>query len=80
VSWDEALDDISRRWQSIIVTDGPTAIMPYSYLGTQGLIQGGALDGRFFARLGATRLVRVMCGSAGGSGEAATIAGRRDMP
>jgi anaerobic selenocysteine-containing dehydrogenase len=73
VSWDEALDDIISHWRGIIAGDGPTAIMPYSYMGTQGLIQGGALDGRFFARLGATRLIRAICGSAGGSGEAATI-------
>src|SRR5262245_15560441 len=73
ISWDTALEEITGRWRQIIASDGPTAVRPYSLMGTQGLIQGGALDGRFFARLGATRLIRAICGSAGGTGEAATI-------
>jgi anaerobic selenocysteine-containing dehydrogenase len=68
VSWDAALDDIVARLQQIIVSDGPTAILPYSYMGTQGFIQNGVMDRRFFARLGATRLEREICGSTGGSG------------
>ncbi|HEY0737417.1 MAG TPA: molybdopterin-dependent oxidoreductase [Herpetosiphonaceae bacterium] len=79
VSWDEALDAITGRFRSIIASDGPTAIMPYSYMGTQGLIQKGAMDGRFFARLGATRLERAICGSTGWSGIAATIGGTTPM-
>lgn len=73
VSWDEILDDISARLKSIIREDGPTAILPYSYMGTQGLIQAFGMDRRFFARLGATRLERKICGSAGSSGVAATM-------
>jgi anaerobic selenocysteine-containing dehydrogenase len=68
VSWDVALDDIVARFQQIIASNGPTAILPYSYMGTQGLIQMGVMDRRFFARLGATRLERAICGSTGGSG------------
>jgi len=68
VSWDAALDDIAARFQQIIAHDGPTAILPYSYMGTQGFIQNGVMDRRFFARLGATRLERAICGSTGGSG------------
>jgi anaerobic selenocysteine-containing dehydrogenase len=68
VSWDTALDDIAARFQQIIASDGPTAILPYSYMGTQGFIQNGVMDRRFFARLGATRLEREICGSTGGSG------------
>ena len=67
VSWDTALADITARLQAIIAESGPTAILPYSYMGTQGLIQMNA-GAPFFARLGATRLVRAICGSAGGSG------------
>lgn len=73
VSWDEALDDVATQLKRIIAEDGPTAILPYSYMGTQGMIQGASLDRRFFARLGATRLERAVCGSAGGSGVAATL-------
>jgi anaerobic selenocysteine-containing dehydrogenase len=73
VSWKDALNDVAAQLTRIIAEDGPTAILPYSYLGTLGMIQGASLDRRFFARLGATRLVRAVCGSAGGSGIAATL-------
>ena len=73
VSWDEALDDIAVRLRTIIETHGPTAILPYSYLGTQGLVQGSAISEPFFGRLGATRLERAVCGSTGLSGISATI-------
>lgn len=72
VSWDHALEDISSVMKQIIAEDGPTAILPYSHLGTQGLIQSSAGD-PFFARLGATRLVRNVCGYAGAEGIAATL-------
>ena len=68
VSWDEALDDIARRLRTIIEQQSAKAILPYSYLGTQGLIQCNGLSARFFARLGATRLERAICGGAGGAG------------
>ena len=73
VSWDEALDDIASRLRRIIDESGAHAVMPYSYLGTQGLLQGEAMSDAFFARLGATHLVRSVCGSAGGTGIAMTI-------
>jgi hypothetical protein len=41
VSWDEALDDIAARLQAIAARD-PQAILPYSYAGTMGLVQGEA--------------------------------------
>ncbi len=67
VSWDEALSDIAARLAAIIADD-PTAILPFSYLGAMGLVQGQSLDRRFFAHLGATRLVRSVCGGAGSAG------------
>ena len=66
-SWDEALGLIAERLQSIIDSpDGPQAILPYSYAGTMGLIQGQAMDHRFFHRIGASLLARTICSSAGG--------------
>jgi anaerobic selenocysteine-containing dehydrogenase len=79
VSWDEALDDIAARLQQIMASDGPTAILPYSYLGTQGLVQQGVMDQRFFARLGATRLEREICGSTGGTGVGMTNGSAQGM-
>jgi anaerobic selenocysteine-containing dehydrogenase len=65
VSWEAALDEVARRVKSIIAESGPTAVLPYSYEGTQGIVQGESLDRRFFARLGASRIQRTICGAAG---------------
>jgi anaerobic selenocysteine-containing dehydrogenase len=73
VDWDEAIDDIAGRLRSIVAESGGESVLPYSYMGTQGLIQGDAVSNPFFARLGATDLVRAVCGSTGLSGEGVTI-------
>jgi anaerobic selenocysteine-containing dehydrogenase len=65
ISWDEALDEISSRLQSISGQFGPEAVLPYSYAGTMGLLNGSGMDRRFFHRLGASRLDRTICSSAG---------------
>ncbi|PPD56377.1 MAG: molybdopterin oxidoreductase, partial [Methylotenera sp.] len=62
ITWDEALDTIVDKWQSIIKTDGSQAIMPASYLGNQGLVHGLNGGDAFFARLGATVTERTFCG------------------
>ncbi len=62
ISWDEALDTIVDKWQSIIQEHGPQAIMPNSYLGNQGLVHGLNGGDAFFARLGATVTERTFCG------------------
>jgi len=64
-SWDEALDLIAARLQKVIDQDGPQAILPYSYAGTMGLLQGSSMDRRFFHRIGASLLARTICASAG---------------
>ena len=66
VSWDEALDEIAARLGEIARSaDGPQAILPYSYAGTMGMIQGESMDRRFFHALGASRLLRTICAAAG---------------
>lgn len=65
VSWDEALDAISERLLAIARRDGPEAILPYSYAGTMGMLNGSGMDRRFFHRLGASRLDRTICSAAG---------------
>src|SRR5438477_11314962 len=66
VTWDEALDEISDRLSAIARSaDGPQAILPYSYAGTMGLVQGSSLDHRFFHLLGASLLDRTICSMAG---------------
>lgn len=68
ISWDEAFDTIALRLKSVAEEFGPEAVLPYSYAGTMGLLNGSGMDRRFFHRLGASRLDRTICSSAGGVG------------
>lgn len=63
ISWDEAIAEIARRWQSIIHDYGAEAILPYSYAGTMGTIGYSAGHALFYA-LGATSLDRTICAPA----------------
>ncbi len=76
VSWDQALDDIAARLRAL---PDPQAVLPYSYAGTMGLVQGEAMAGRFFNRLGASQLDRTICASAGGEGLTQTLGGKVGM-
>jgi anaerobic selenocysteine-containing dehydrogenase len=67
ISWDEALDEIAGKLKAISENYGPEAILPYSYAGTMGLLNGSGMDRRFFHRLGASRLERTICSAAGGA-------------
>ena len=78
VSWDEALGDIARRLSDIAARD-PQAILPYSYCGTMGLVQGEGMAARFFNRLGASLLDRTICASAGAAGLVYTLGGKVGM-
>jgi anaerobic selenocysteine-containing dehydrogenase len=78
VSWDAALDDIATRLKAIAARD-PQAILPYSYAGTMGLVQGESMAMRFFHRLGASRLDRTICSNAGGEALAATYGSKIGM-
>src|SRR5471032_1276823 len=78
VSWDEALDDIATRLAAI-AQRAPEAIVPYSYAGTMGMVQGEGMAARFFNQLGASRLDRTICSSAGGDALAATYGAKVGM-
>ena len=73
ISWDEALDAIASKLQAVAREFGPESILPYSYAGTMGLLNGSGMDRRFFHRLGASRLDRTICSSAGGAALTATL-------
>ncbi|MBL8286810.1 MAG: molybdopterin oxidoreductase family protein [Rubrivivax sp.] len=81
VGWDEALDDIARRLKAIAARDphSAQAILPYSYAGTMGLVQGEGMAARFFHKLGASLLDRTICSNAGGEALAATYGGKVGM-
>ncbi len=62
ISWNEALQTVSDKWKSIISEYGPQAIVPYSYLGNQGLVHGLNGGDSFFNKMGATVCERTFCG------------------
>lgn len=68
VTWDEALDEIAAQLKTVAAEFGSEAILPYSYAGTMGYLQGSGMDRRFFHRLGASRLDRTICSAAGAAG------------
>lgn len=74
ISWDEALDAISARLKPLAAT-APEAILPYSYCGTMGLVQGESMSSRFFNKIGASLLDRTICAMAGATGYKYTIGG-----
>jgi anaerobic selenocysteine-containing dehydrogenase len=63
ISWDEAIDTIHARFSDTIATHGPQAILPYNYLGNEGLVQGLTVGDAFFNKLGATVAEKTFCGS-----------------
>lgn len=73
VSWAEAIAEIAARLQSIIAEHGPEAVLPYSYAGTMGLLQGNGISQRLFNQMGASQLARTICSEAGFEGYLYTI-------
>jgi anaerobic selenocysteine-containing dehydrogenase len=74
ISWDEAIETIAVKLKAI-ASDNPESILPYSYAGTMGLLQGSSMDRRFFHRLGASLLDRTICSTAGMYGMRYTVGG-----
>ncbi|HVV43697.1 MAG TPA: molybdopterin-dependent oxidoreductase, partial [Bryobacteraceae bacterium] len=68
IAWDEALDEIAARLTQASNDAGPESILPYSYAGNMGVLNYGGMDRRFFHRLGASRLDRTICSTAGMAG------------
>jgi anaerobic selenocysteine-containing dehydrogenase len=66
ITWEQAIEAIAQRLAAISRKFGPEAILPYSYAGTIGTLGFGSMDRRFFHRLGASRLERTICSTAGG--------------
>ena len=67
-SWDEALDAAAAGIQRARERFGGESILPYSYMGTQGLIQGNTMSARVMNALGASALERTICATAGITG------------
>ncbi len=74
ISWDDAIGEVAKRLTDIAGSaDGPEAILPYSYAGTMGLVQGSSMDRRFFHSVGASLLDRTICSMAGTVGMRMTV-------
>ena len=78
VSWDDALNDIAARLKAISARN-PLAIVPYSYAGTMGLVQGEGMAARFLNRLGGSHLHRSICAEAGGKAMEYTLGAKVGM-
>lgn len=72
ISWEQAISEVAVALQDIIVQKGGEAILPYSFGGNQGMVQGEAISSRFFAHIGASQLERTICGNAAVAGVLAT--------
>ena len=72
ISWDEALEIIAANLKRI-AANNPQAILPYSYAGTCGLVQGESMAHRFFHQIGASLLDRTICATAGATGYKYTV-------
>src|SRR5918996_732426 len=71
-SWDEAVDLVAAGLTKAREEFGGESILPYSYMGTQGLIQGNTMSARVMNALGASALERTICATAGYTGTAMT--------
>jgi anaerobic selenocysteine-containing dehydrogenase len=79
VSWDDALAEIARRLHGVIDEHGAEAILPFSDAGNQSLLSMMGVNGRFFAHLGASKLLRAICGPTVGAGMQMTNGTGRGM-
>jgi anaerobic selenocysteine-containing dehydrogenase len=73
ITWDEALSEIATQFQTRIAEHGAETVMPVSYLGNQGILNGLSVGDGFFHRLGATVTERTYCDSGACTAYAATI-------
>ena len=74
ISWKEALYEIKSQFTKIIKKNGAESILPCSYLGHQGLLNGLHCGDSFFNKLGATIGERTFC-NAGASKAFRMVAG-----
>jgi anaerobic selenocysteine-containing dehydrogenase len=61
ISWDEAIELVASKMETIRDTSGAEAILPFSYGGSNGLLTQDTTDAQLFGRFGASRLARTVC-------------------
>ncbi|MEY9865113.1 anaerobic selenocysteine-containing dehydrogenase [Peribacillus sp. B2I2] len=75
ISWEEAIDTITFKWNDLLEMHGPESILPYSFYGNMGNLSAEGMDRRFFHKLGASMLERSICNAAGSVGYNYTMGG-----
>ncbi|MBW0125739.1 molybdopterin-containing oxidoreductase family protein [Pseudonocardia oceani] len=73
ITWKEAIREIVTKFRAAADEFGPESIMPVSYLGTQGILNGLNVGDPFFAKLGATVSERTYCDAGSCTAYAMTI-------
>ena len=81
ISWEEAVQTVTDRFKEIIANEGSEAIVPYTFSGTFGLINGCFFSGvlRFLYRMGASALMPNMCEAAGVAALPYTFGSQKDV-
>ena len=75
-TWDEALALVRDGLRSAVERGGPTSVLPFSYMGTAGVLQGGpSMDARFANALGAAKIDGTICFAAGATAWRVTYGG-----
>ncbi|HMK12948.1 MAG TPA: molybdopterin-dependent oxidoreductase, partial [Acidimicrobiales bacterium] len=75
-TWDEALRVACDGLRAAVERGGPTSVLPFSYMGTAGVLQGGpSMDARFFNALGAAKIDGTICFAAGATAWGMTYGG-----
>jgi anaerobic selenocysteine-containing dehydrogenase len=73
ITWDQALDEIVTRWQSLFAAFGKETLLGYAYSAHQGQMNRGLTNG-FFHALGSTRLLGgTVCDSCADAAWSATL-------
>lgn len=72
ISWEKAIDEVADNLHRIIDSHGGSAILPYWFAGTSGMVQMNCMSKRFFATLGASEMKPTICGSTAYAGVVAT--------
>lgn len=65
ITWEEAWAKLITKTKEVVAKYGPETVLPYSYSGNYGAIGMHASGERFFNRLGASYLDRLVCTEAG---------------
>ena len=72
ISWDDALAEIGTRLNAIVAEHGGEAVMPFSDAGNQSVLATQGVSNRFFHHIGASHLLRNICGPTVGAGVSMT--------